>query len=1227
MSKGDKPTIQPIQGPTAAAVGRKGPLTIRFFKAGEAVLSAVARNKLMSEPGGALQQLPPNLTGNVLAKLPYEKKHLLQDPINEKVNLGIDFSNIQPLTEGTDIISASNQLGLTLKQWDRRIASEATNLLRDCRDTTVQTGLVWLLATSLFKRRNSETPETKIALPKEVQTALDEALASIEKVSKPQEDYYGNKFPEISRLIASLKDNIIADQEKAQISLDPFSLNSFLDSLHDSSPLDIRRRATKTVFQKLLEGQEKPLIETAVSLLRSDSNNEAKINALRILQITYESLLDEKAKREIKKQVFYTFVAALDKNNETIINEAYYSLLLMEMENLVIPYFDLNIVGTVGEYYLWSKLWDGAVNNNGEYHDFLNELNLIDDQILTRIPSFINGKWFQTNLLKPNGEGMKTIDKPVAPGFDNEYPLQVVLDSKETMKGRTSLILVANEVVSSDPNERKTAEAIRENLESDPHISTIVNQENLLVVGCTGYAQKPENPRIIESDRPSGNAQMFIDGILMAIRKGFFGKGLLTIIETDTGKGTRFGSLTTIFDSTKGAVRLGKRPIRSIAAICAATMGSLYQNEGKGRVMWAGCDNSMFPYQEIFMAAEKLAKTKFGFYLHAQPRAFEFDKDVPATCKATEDASFEILSQLGQMALNNDGTLNSFKEKPTQPEYLREFLRRVALKNLGENLNLGTDFSSNLIKNILNKYSTDKKYRVKAEKLVEKKTKKGEETTFEKELEYAIIGGLDIGDFLKEVFDEINETNPRSDRNWRKLFFELANKDERTEPVDRQKALIKFAKTCKFTYVNTFFFNLSEETAKLFIEKYKQKSKSGKVLTDFEVWGQAFDLSKLILEAMIAKKENWEDKFDNMAKIAQKRNIKLVKEDWMLLWENAQEIKMQSAEEGEVNEADMESGKSSGIGVTVVDYFSDAGTLKEMVALHLRIFSQNPAFKKIARYFCGFHLESNFEANVQLGHVKLLKRRDKTNPNPYKEIDGQKYLYGEIEIIKSGSRFKIGEKEYDSIDAITSAFNITNHDYKEKYFTDKLTIKGDFELTQNSSGWWEFAGIRIKDPDLVYISDGSKVAVGSSIGERSILVNVQNSVPLDIPDFTIMNAARIDGPTEFYGPADIKHPRLLYNLEHSAENKTLLIPSQVCMGTVELYDGQKNIIAHPILHDIKKNSEDVLGYYPLPGDSVSHALVYGAVSPFTHLSGTEDPPIEGIVSRRNAKKPISVNLN
>jgi hypothetical protein len=129
-------------------------------------------------------------------------------------------------------------------------------------------------------------------------------------------------------------------------------------------------------------------------------------------------------------------------------------------------------------------------------------------------------------------------------------------------------------------------------------------------------------------------------------------------------------------------------------------------------------------------------------------------------------------------------------------------------------------------------------------------------------------------------------------------------------------------------YLNTFYFTMTLEIAKLFYEKYSQKTIKSDLRESFhETYG--LDLSKRFTEAAITQKEAWmnrweHDKWDKDKKI---KDV-FVRHDWESVWEAAHEI---------VNAA-------NGIGVINIGEkgkFSDVGTIPELYGLYRGLISSD----------------------------------------------------------------------------------------------------------------------------------------------------------------------------------------------------------------------------------------------------------------------------------------------
>lgn len=162
--------------------------------------------------------------------------------------------------------------------------------------------------------------------------------------------------------------------------------------------------------------------------------------------------------------------------------------------------------------------------------------------------------------------------------------------------------------------------------------------------------------------------------------------------------------------------------------------------------------------------------------------------------------------------------------------------------------------------------------------------------------------------------------------------------------------------------------------------------------------------------------------------------------------------------------------------------------------------------------------------------------------------------------------------------------------------------------TANIEEGAEIEGVRIIDPTTTYIGGRTKLPAGTIVEPYTILIDVEMKDPARIPSYTVMNGVSINGPITFPQvelpvtlptPEEVKPQsmRIVYDVRHDGP-ETLIVPPDVVMGTLELYDGVQVIGHHPISR----------------GKFGGHEIIPGTGLSFDEVS-------KNILQRRKRKKP------
>ncbi|MFA4858460.1 MAG: hypothetical protein WC901_05060 [Candidatus Margulisiibacteriota bacterium] len=463
----------------------------------------------------------------------------------------------------------------------------------------------------------------------------------------------------------------------------------------------------------------------------------------------------------------------------------------------------------------------------------------------------------------------------------------------------------------------------------------------------------------------------------------------------------------------------------------------------------------------------------------------------------------------------------------------------------------------------------------------------------------------------------------------RSILEQYCEGAERSLADEEVESMVRIAWAIIYTNVNTFNMALRFEMEPLF-RRYSEESRLSKVVKAryphesqvIPLKGACgeFDWAQRVMEPMMRTREEWMKIFDQtygpganerkkievyLPTVGKTEKFEAQIEDWVTIWEVAQDIKKLSHRQA-INDAGYASFEAtrenggSGIGVAIVDNFSDIGTVYEQAKKALSIFEKDTtvdgmvdhrsALALTNRFDLGLHPNRNFEAGAILGKVTLTDRIIDAMHQAGKEASVlPEYVIARETVAEGKTRVTLN----DGVSPLLEFYEETTGE------GIKVTVDGQEFLTTIAGVDCEavysikIGGVTIKDIDKVYVGTTSAVPERTIINPEVVLVDFSVERILDYTKEGDL-AAEPQIPSFFVGQqshgetiAFIRQQkrftrdtgmRFLYGVNW-AGGAELQVPQNVAMAGIEVFDGHTSIGLVPI--SILPTDEGVKGRDPV----------------------------------------------
>ncbi|OGC03776.1 hypothetical protein A2276_07970 [candidate division WOR-1 bacterium RIFOXYA12_FULL_43_27] len=1006
-------------------------------------------------------------------------------------------------TVETDIDCIAEELKEIQNQMNAEVPEIALMFMEGGR-REVQQGLIHLVAQQAYLEAGDS--KDKVSIPKAVQDAIQMAKKSLVVDDKKRQTAdpkaaAGNFSKLVVDPMLHPENGVVATGATTKAISAP-NLNMLIEIFTDEKAASISKRAAEAVLASFFAGREEEVLSYIEAVLIGGDFKAAALG-LEVARAIYPTLStsDKKLKLERKVWAFNTRGTTLGLGEE--------------------------------------------VRNTIRHFEFTKRVNAVDPDAPT------------LTCPAPKVEEPQILPKDDTPVRNTGYVL-----ANHKVNFIKSLVME----YFGDASERVRKNATVQLIESARFYEQMLDRirGNMEVVGAVSAAK---TDRREDEEVMIGNLSAFLVLIARAIKKGQFGRDAVLLFETEGGAGTRSLMLGVAEDVSKGGIRLGYVPFSIMSLMGAAEISFQLPNHGKGRVVLLGCDQllksyALFKddYQGIRVGEKFLRDTDYGLHIMT----------VKAQVEGVPDGQLGYLKGLGQAVFDGEGKLIQFIEKPPLA-VLREGIRRQVLSGkLG-----GKDYWTDNLRKI---------------------TKLGE---------------MKAADLFKEVCLQcVSSGLTAIAGNWEEFLARAAQatKEEWAKVPhggvsDHQwEEARQLANALFYTYLNTFVMSITEELADQLERAFSRPShdpKTGKEnpalpLNLLFKKDPYVDWAQLLMEPMMIGKVDAEHKsidaivqdIDNLEDIQKKvkshgfakrieigfnlteRNIRALRsvprndprwtplknliclqawlarkeekegwtpelvhmQDWIELWRIARMVE----------------DKSKGVGVAVLDHFSDTGTVEEIFRKYMEIFHQD--------YF-----------------MRLM----------YRDIEG------------------LNEPAPDGADIGT----IMRKNIEEGACLGEIEFTGEENYELYGKKGIKIGEVVIEDISKVYIGRGTKLAAGTEIKPYTILLDAEIAQPVKITPYTVINGARITGKIEFPemtfdlskgypkpSVIPVAAMRMLYDVIHTDEEKVLVVPPNIAMATVELYDGV-----------LETGYTRIWGGKKEDGKVADHEIVFGTGMPFKVL--------------------------
>lgn len=265
---------------------------------------------------------------------------------------------------------------------------------------------------------------------------------------------------------------------------------------------------------------------------------------------------------------------------------------------------------------------------------------------------------------------------------------------------------------------------------------------------------------------------------------------------------------------------------------------------------------------------------------------------------------------------------------------------------------------------------------------------------------------------------------------------------------------------CGATCVNTFNMNMSQEFAEIFKNKWMAMAREtgdGSFVENFPVEA---GYSNYFNTPLSLTKEAWRKHKKARELMAAAATPEIGHQIVDRVWDIAHETLI------EITGSDQDQ-----VGVAIVDYFTDIGTLRQVTQAYMEIFGSDSGMALAYRLLLGLEPDKNFEEGVVLGDYRIIS-------SSAREITVQHTVTGEI------------------LDPIPISD------------TEPLII----------------GGVKISKPTKTYLGGQTQIKANTTIGEGTILLDADyqpvpvggdQTLSVDIPSYTILNGVKINGRLHF----------------------------------------------------------------------------------------------------------------